>query len=536
MKAQTGAGFFSKPWGAALSVFILFFLTRDLATPYYELTTDYIWDGMLETCVQPWQLATGQPIAGSDAAYLSHVTNLSVSRTFDYSVHHLQVFIALMAAISMGLVFLAFDRIFGFPVAARIMAVLLVSFPFITWEATASVIPTGLWGQSLVLFCLTLSPSWKRDLALAGSCLIALLCYPSGVIVIMALIPLHVLFFRKQWPRPRLFSFGLFMIVGSLLVLGLRYAISGHADLMSWGAGRVEGIPATGGYLSALGVMLTDIFWGANSWCSGAFGQSYLNILFSLLLLVGIIRLIQLLSEKFLVARYFHRAGAGSHRTGRSFTLNLADQERWLFVCLLTFSGALLIAAIAAGTPGVRRVFSAVLFLIPIITVAPYLRWRSLWLPKLLNLVFLLGVATTAISSVHLIKSLLPPPAPAYRAWFEKGEKIAAEIAKLEQPAIIIIDRDLETAVDRLFCRLYLDNKTRGKAIDFYSVETSKSDGTATLLKNGESTQPGTPSLDLGFVLVTNSQQRAGQLLPELLAKASSGSAALKKVIVITGP
>jgi len=54
---------------------------------------------MLETCVQPWQLATGQPIARGDASHLSRLTTLSVSTTFDYSVHHIQVFIALMAAI-----------------------------------------------------------------------------------------------------------------------------------------------------------------------------------------------------------------------------------------------------------------------------------------------------------------------------------------------------------------------------------------------------------------------------------------------------
>src|SRR6478672_13884349 len=108
MKLRNLPGFYRNPWGATFCVFILFLLTRYFAAPFFELATDYVWDGMLETCVQPWQLATSQPIAGGDAAYLSHLTTLGVSRTFGYSVHHLQVFVALMAALSMSLAFLAF--------------------------------------------------------------------------------------------------------------------------------------------------------------------------------------------------------------------------------------------------------------------------------------------------------------------------------------------------------------------------------------------------------------------------------------------
>jgi hypothetical protein len=288
------------------------------------------------------------------------------------------------------------------------------------------------------------------------------------------------------------------------------------------------------GYLSALRLMLADIFWSARTWCSGGYERPYLNLFFCLLLFIGVVRSIQLLGNKVFVDRHDNEANEGASGVGETFTPHLTDQERWLLVCFLTFCAAIIIVASNVVVPGARRVFSAVLFLIPIIALAPNLRWRSLWVSRLLNLVFLVGLVATAISSLHVIKTLWPPPPPAYRAWFVKGEAIAIEVAKLEQPANVVIDHDLEPAVDRLFCRLYMDATTRRKSLTFYSVESSKP-GEMSLLKNGASAGPETPALDPAFVLVTKTQERADQLLPGLLAR-TSAETALKKVILIPGP
>ena len=533
MKIPKLAGLYRNPWIATLGVFILFLLTRCIVAPFYELATEYVWDGMLETCVQPWQFATGQPLAGGDTAYLSDLTTLAVSKIFGYSVHHLQLFIVGMAAVSMGLVFLAFHRIFGLSTAARIMAVLLVSLPFITWEVMASAVPTGLWGESLVLLCLTWSPSWKRDLALAASCVVVLLCYASGVVTVMPLLPLHILFFRRRWPVPRILSFGAFMSAGLLLVWCMRQVVSGHGDFTRWGGGRL-GIPAMERYLFGLKVMLIDVFWSAKTWCSGAYAEPYLNILFCLLLLIGLIRLTQLISEKVEVARYLNRAGEGWQRSGRRISLKLTDQVYWLLVFFLTFCMATLIAGIDAGVPGVRRIYTAVLVLIPIIAAAPSLAWRSVWVPRLLHLVFVIALCWQATSSFLLIKSLWPPPPPGYRRWFVTAEEVAKGVAKLEQPAIVIIDRDLEMALDRVFCRLYLDPATRPLAMAFYGLELTKQ-GTVVLSKDGDPNQPGAPALERGFLLVTKSQERADRLLPYLLARTPSNSAP-NKVLLISTP
>jgi hypothetical protein len=518
------AGVERNPWIATFCVFLLFLLTRYIVAPFYELSTEYVWDGMLETCVQPWQFATSQPIAGGDTAYVSHVTTLAVSKIFGYSVRHLQLFIAGMAAVSMGLVFSAFHRIFGLLIAVRIMAVLLVSLPFITWEVMASSMPTGLWGQSLVVYSLTWSPSWKRDLALAASCVLVLLCYPSGVVTVMPLLPLHILFFRPRWPAFRLLSFGALMSAGLLLVWRIRQVVSGHADFTRWGGGRLE-VPAIGTYLLDLRVMLTDVFWSAKTWCSGAYAQPYLNVLFCLLLLVGLIRLLQLISNKLT---------AGWQRSERRISLKLTDQERWLLVFFLTFCVATLVAAIDPGTPGVRRIYTAVLVLIPIIVAAPSLAWRSVWVPRLLHLVFIIALCWQASSSFFLIKSLWPPPPPGYRRWLVTAEKVAEGVAKMEQPAIVIVDRDLEMALDRVFCRLYLDSAARAMATAFYGLELTKQ-GALVLSKNGDPNQPGNPALEEGFLLVTRSQGRADQLLPSLVARAPANNAP-KKVLLISVP
>jgi hypothetical protein len=516
MKGERLAGWYRSPWLGALGVFILFFLTRFIAAPYYELSIAYMWDGLLDTCVKPWQFATGQPIAGGDNCYLSYLTNHGVAHIFGYSVHHLQIFILTAAALCMSLLFYVFDRTLGFATAVRTMAVLLVSLPFVTHTVLPTEMPTGLWGLTLVLLALTWDASWKRDLALAASCVIVLFCYGSGVVTVMPLLLLHMLFFRPRWPVRRLLSFSAFMGAGLLLVWRVRHTISGHGDLTHWGIGRLE-MPLKQEYFAGLKAMAIDIFWKADSWYSGAYEKPYFNLLFSLLLLVALIRIIQLT-----IGRLFVRNGPGRPN----------DQQRWQLIFLLTFCIAPLIAGINVGVPGVRRIYTAVLLLIALIAAAPSLAWRSVWTARSLNLVFIAALCWEARSSSRLIKTMLPAPQAAY--WFVTAQKIAKTLRDLEQPAVVIVDRDLEPALDRVFCRLYLDRTTRAKATDFYGIEFSNQ-GQVLLSKNGERDQPGTPALEQGFLLVTKNQRRADLFLPILIARAPS-SQTWKKVLLISLP
>jgi len=406
--------------------------------------------------------------------------------------------------------------------AFRTMAVLLVALPFISYAVVPTEVITALWALSVVLFTLTVPCSLKRDFALAAACLFAVFCYGSAVVTIVPLVLLHFVFFRPAWPLRRLFSLAGFGIGAAFCAVAIRRLVAGHAELTRWGVGLIE-IPPPGKYIAGIKVMLIDVFWRADSWYSGGFGKPYLNFVFSFLLVVGLVRAGHLLISR----PRPHRADSPDEVDAQ---VALAEPERWCCLFFLTFCIAPLLAGINVGTPGVRRIFTAALLLVPIIAMAPGLRWRPPWIRTSLNVLFAGALCLEAFSSTQLIRSLWPPP-PAL-GWFVTAEAIAAQLKTLDRPAVILVDRELEPALDRVFCRLDLDETTKAKAMEFYGIELSK-DGRLILTRNGEPPAVAlTPAQEGGFILFCKTQSRAKELA-DRLAALPSPHILLRKIILI---
>ena len=69
---------------------LLTIATRWLAAPFQRGSYQYRYDGLLDTCVKPWQFFTGQAVAGGDNCYLSFAMSYFASAAFGYSVEVLQ--------------------------------------------------------------------------------------------------------------------------------------------------------------------------------------------------------------------------------------------------------------------------------------------------------------------------------------------------------------------------------------------------------------------------------------------------------------
>jgi hypothetical protein len=422
-------------------------LTRWLAAPFQRGSSEYQTDGLLDTCVKPWQLFTGQAVAGGDNCYLSFAVSYLASSLFGYRVEILQGVQIATAALAYGIIFLALERMLGRGSALRTSILLIVLLPFISHGVLPTNMHTALWGYSGALFALTMQPSLRRDLVLALSCTVALLGYAAGVVALVPIVLGHVLFWRSSWPLRRVATFAGLSSGVVVAVAAVRRILSGTVDPLHWAVDRLS-LPPLADYLSTVKVILRDLFVSADSWYALGYGQPYISAPVALFLVCAVTCAVLWLSV--------------SRRPDFAESALRSARARWIVLFLVSSLVAILIASINTRVPGIRRAFPAVIPMLAAAATAPALVPRGALLPVLLNVLFAATVAWEGARSVEAIRGRWDPAPPF--SWTLVSNFIADRLPGFEEAHIVVVDRALEPSFDRVFCGLYMDEDTRLKA------------------------------------------------------------------------
>jgi hypothetical protein len=252
-------------------------------------------------------------------------------------------------AISVVFYGLAFSRVFGRFAGVFTLAVVLVTVQFITRPVVPTVTCSAFWCAGPVLYILTGPLDRPRLLLLSLLLAASLLTYPAGTVTIGPLLASHLLLFRRSWNRERIILLSASMAVCLGGVWLVRRLVESRPSALHWGI-QTAGFSIEP-YLSAIRVTLRDLFVTADSWNAFSGGLPYLLPELSVLLLVSLV-----------LAVASHRRRAEGVKARFLSPLQL----RWLAVLLLSFLGAVAVASLAPRLPGVRRIFPATLFLLPI--------------------------------------------------------------------------------------------------------------------------------------------------------------------------
>jgi hypothetical protein len=309
-------------------------------------------DDRLDACIKPWQLLTGQRLAGKDTSYIPFLFYAASYRVFDFSPGAARLVTISLFAVSLTFYGLAFSRAFGRFAGIFTLGVVLVTVQFITAPVVPTVTCSAFWFSGPALYILTGPLDRNRLLLLSLLLGASLLSYPAGTVTIGPLLAFHLLLFRRSWNRERIIL--LFASMAGCLgaVWVVRRLVEARPSVLHWGiqTARFSFEP----YSSAIRATLRDVFVAADSWYAFSGGLPYLSPELSALLLAALV---------LAVASHRRRAkGAKAPFVGPL-------QRRWLTVFLLSFLAAVAVAALVPRLPGVRRIFPATLLLLPIVAL-----------------------------------------------------------------------------------------------------------------------------------------------------------------------
>jgi hypothetical protein len=306
-------------------------------------------DDRLDACIKPWQLLTGQRLAGNDTSYIPFLFYAASYRVFDFSPGAARLVTIPLFAVSLAFYGLAFGRAFGRFVGVFTLGVVLVTVQFITTPVVPTVTCSAFWFSGPALYILTCPLAGHRLLLLGLLLAASLLSYPAGTVAIGPLLVFHLLLFRRSWDRKRI----ILLLVSIAASLGgvwvVRCLVEARPSVLHWGiqTARFSLEP----YLLAIRSTLRDVFVSAESWYAFSGGLPYLLPELSVLLLASLV---------LAVASYRCREKGAKTR----FMSPL--QRRWFAVFLLSFLAAVVVASLVPRSPGVRRIFPATLLLLPI--------------------------------------------------------------------------------------------------------------------------------------------------------------------------
>lgn len=438
-------------------VFIIFFITRFLTSPLHAHSEDFMWEGIMETCVKPWQLATGQAIENGDTCYLATSIHYLVSYWFGYSVPHLQFVTIVLTSLSMSLIFITFKKILGIPSSLIYLGFVLTSIPFTAHGMLTTNMATALHGLSIIMYALTTIPSLYRDITIAISILVALLGYAAGVVTVVPLLFFHILLFQSKWPFINLLRTGLLSSFAVGTVWYLRKIVTGHGSLKRWAVSDI-GIPDIDSYMGVLKVILRDLFINADTWYALALDTPYLTLFTSLALGLTLVALLfSILNKK------------SSEIQDRN-----REIEKWCTLFLFTFIAAILIVSINPDMPGIRRIYPTILLLFGMISCIPQLIKTPLIGNRILYILFSIYISHEGWSNYRTLLAI-EPPSP--RDWIIAADKAKVAIRETEEPKVLFVDKEWNESLDRIFCGIYLTKELREKVIKYYGIETDQEGG-----------------------------------------------------------
>ena len=498
---------------------VLTIVTRWLAAPFQRGSYEYQFDGLLDTCVKPWQFFTGQAVAGGDNCYLSFATSSFASAAFGYSVEVLQGVQIAVAAACYGMIFLALDRMLGWATALRTVVLLIATLPFISHSVLPTNMHTALWGFSGALYALTMRPSLRRDLVLASFCTLALFGYAAGVVTVAPLVLGHIVLFRSAWPLRRMASAAALAAAGVGLVAAARRAFTGTGDLSRWAIDEI-GVPPLAEYAATLKIILRDLFVSADTWYALGYGYPYFSMPVVLLLIA---------------AAAFSLLGSPTAQTAEG---QLDEQNydqrvraRWISLFLLTFVLAIAIVSINPRYPGVRRVFPAAILMLAVAASAPALVPRGRLLPLLCNAIFMVAVGSAIGTSWVVVGRLWHAPPESF--WTSLSSSIAKRLESVETPYVVAVDATLERSLDRVFCGLHMERKIREKVAAMIGYDGS-GEADLQIWRNGNpSASIDVADLPSAPLLVVSGSSERAELLRTAVQRADAASTRPTVTLVI---
>jgi hypothetical protein len=499
---------------------LLTIATRWLAAPFQRGSYEYQYDGLLDTCVKPWQFFTGQAVAGGDNCYLSFATTYFASAAFGYRVEVLQAVEIAAAATCYGIVFLALDRMLGWASAVRTVLLLIVTLPFISHSVLPTNMHTALWGFSGVLYALTMQPSLRRDLVLASFSTLALFGYAAGVVTLAPLVLGHIALFRSAWPLRRIASAAVLAAAGVGLVAATRRAFTGSGDLSRWAIDEI-GLPSFAEYATTFKIILRDLFVSADTWYGLGYGYPYLSVPVVVLLVAAA------------ACSLLRSSGAqiddGRQRDDRNDVTTV--RARWIWLFLMTSLLASAIVSINPRFPGVRRVFPAAILMLAVAASAPALVPRARFLPLLFNAIFVVAVGSASVTSWVAIRHLWETPPESL--WTVLSNSIAKRLESVETPHVVAVDTTLEPSLDRVLCGLHMDRRTRKKIAAMVGYSGS-GDAGLHIWRNGDrSAAIDISDLPPAPVLVVSGTRAGAELLSNAVERTGPASSRPTVTLVI---
>ena len=502
----------------AILLALLTIVTRWLAAPFQRGSYEYQFDGLLDTCVKPWQFFTGQAVAGGDNCYLSFATSYFASTAFGYSVEVLQGVEIAAAAVCYGMIFLALERMIGWASALRTVVLLIATLPFISHSVLPTNMHTALWGFSGALYALTMPPSLRRDLVLASFCTLALFGYAAGVVTVAPLVLGHIVLFRSAWPFRRMASAALLAAAGVGLVAAARGAFTGSGDLSRWAIDEI-GLPPLAEYAATLEIILRDLFISADTWYALGYGHPYFSAPVVVLLIAA--------AACSLVGAARAQTAEGAQPDDR----NCGQRVRWISLFLLTFLLAIGIVSINPRYPGVRRVFPAAILMLAVAASAPALVPRGRLLPLLFNAIFVVAVGSAVGTSWVAVGRLWQ--APPESVWTRLSSSIARRLESVEKPHVVAVDATLEPSLDRVLCGLHMDRKTRGKVAAMVGYDGSTEAGLQIWRNGNPSASIDISDLPSAPLLVVSGTRERAELLSTAVERADAASSRTTVTLVI---
>lgn len=370
-------------------LFLLFFLalffTRLLAAPSL-LAGEYHIDDALDSCVKPWQLISGRPIAGGDTNLLVFALYAIHPYLWGFSVEQAQLLTLFLFSLSISFLGLAWYRIFGLSSALFVLLFSLVSLPFLARSVFPTTATSSFWIFPLILLLLTSPLTIPKALLLSLLLTCSLFTYTAGAIFCFSLVTSHLVFFSTEWNSKT--RTALILCGGCCLpvVLWIRNGFSSPTSITRWGID----VASVNGYRETIEVLVRELFISATSWYSFSAGNPYI----APELLPIIVLVLAASSFKLLLGNQSERR-----------------QAKWAYLLSVAVFLSILAAGLAPRLPGIRRILPAAFLLMNIASILVVFSWPRFGSARKYATLFLFIalISTTLQTRRHFPDDVSPP-------------------------------------------------------------------------------------------------------------------------------
>ncbi len=384
--------FLTSPIVALSGLFILCFVSRYWLSRFM-FGPRFFLDENLDSCILPFQLSQGETLWGGNTHYLAFFIRLAAYHFFGFGTEVARATNIFVFASSVVVFYQALDRPFGKKVSWYVVALMLVSSPFIVHSILATSLTFSLLPTALILWILS-RPITKITAGLLGPLLVAgLYLYPAAFLTGVCLIFFHTTIFHRGWTWKTRSIFFTEFVFFAALAFRIHFLVTENPSWKQWGGGFLS----FGQVGQNIMVVLKDLFWESLSWLALNSDAPYLDTVTVGFLMVGV-------ASSFVFS-----------------TLHPSTFERkWIWTCLLAFLGSMVLSALAHPYPGVRRVFSS----LPLLFLIAGLGLKRLWQWEAFR-PFLVGTILVCFAVVALRSYVISQKDwPALRYWTREPDFI----------------------------------------------------------------------------------------------------------------